>query len=78
MRRGDLLRFATGSSRAPLDGFDPPLTIVDGGPLGPSGGLPRSHTCFNQLVVPRFGSFDDLAAAFDTALEHGNEGFFLS
>jgi hypothetical protein len=41
-------------------------------------GLPRSHTCFHQLVVPRFPSFEALAAAFDTALDHGNGGFYLS
>ena len=97
-RKGLLLRFATGSHRVPLDGFDPPFTLVDGGePDGPSGptaaasapsgpgrpsfasvGLPRAHTCFNQLVLPRFPSYETLSRAFDVALDHTDDGFLLS
>ena len=88
-RRGELLAFATGAARVPLDGFDPPFTIVDAGP-GSEGGapggaaaarealaLPRAHTCFNQLVLPRATSYDALARGLEVALDSGS-GFFLS
>lgn len=48
-----LLRFITGSDRAPLDGFEPPLTIVEATDLTPES-LPRAHTCFNTLVSRMF------------------------
>ena len=57
--RRQLLRFATGTTRIPLDGFDPPFTITKGSEAeevrGADGGasrLPTAHTCFNQLVLP--------------------------
>jgi len=79
--RGDLLRFVTGSSRTPLDGFDPPFCVVGGGSLS-RGALPRAHTCFNQLVLPHgLKSFEELARKFDDALAHtraDNGGFFMT
>ena len=49
-QRSNVLAFITGSNRIPLDGFEPPLTITmeEEGVLS----LPKSHTCFNQLVLP--------------------------
>jgi hypothetical protein len=53
-QRGAVLRFITGSPKVPLDGFDPPFQIMkdDASPNY----LPRSHTCFNQLVLPNYTS----------------------
>ena len=83
-RKGKLLAFVTGTSRVPLDGFDPPFCIVDGGPVGSSSGgsggvpLPRTHTCFNQIVLFQYRSFDELNSKIEFALENNSEGFFLS
>jgi len=47
--RSLILKFCTGTSRVPLDGFQPLFTLTffkDGN----ESGLPNSHTCFNQLV----------------------------
>jgi len=51
-----LLRFFTGSSRIPIDGFDPPLTITQGVDMA-ADALPRAHACFNQLVLPSYSRF---------------------
>jgi len=56
--RGQFLRFTTGTSSVPLDGFDPPFTISSTELQGQS--LPRAHTCFNQLVLPLYTSFEQL------------------
>ena len=53
------LRFVTGSSRIPLDGFEPPLTITEGEDMIRDS-LPRAHTCFNQIVLPQYSSFEIL------------------
>eukprot|EP00949_MAST-11_sp_MAST-11-sp1_P005209 g5209.t1 len=47
------LRFCTGCPRVPLDGFDPQFTLVISNELDQAS-LPRSHTCFNQLVLPPY------------------------
>eukprot|EP01041_Mallomonas_annulata_P009747 gene9747-20270_t len=54
-----LLRFITGSGRIPLDGFEPPLNITQGEDMVKDS-LPKTHTCFNQLVLPLYSSFDTL------------------
>jgi len=134
-KRGQLLAFVTGSSRVPLDGFDPPLTLCletatatddsgsyqsshrgsehrhthehnrrrnhesqrspnshDGIGTSPPTAipvavlnaaavgrvwLPRAHTCFNQLVLPRAPTYDALAEGFEMALNEGG-GFYLA
>jgi hypothetical protein len=50
--RQNVLKFATGATRVPLDGFDPQFTIT----MGSDGieNLPSAHTCFNQLVLPPY------------------------
>ena len=47
-----IIRFATGATKIPLDGFDPPFTITRS--EHPDSALPSSHTCFNQLVLPAY------------------------
>ena len=49
-QRSQVLAFVTGSNRVPLDGFEPPLCITRGEEGEQA--LPKSHTCFNQLVLP--------------------------
>ena len=55
-QRRALLLFFTGSSRIPLDGFDPPLNVTEGADMREDS-LPRAHTCFNQLVLPAYSSY---------------------
>jgi len=66
-----LLRFFTGSSRIPMDGFDPPLALTQGVDMA-ADSLPRAHTCFNQLVLPPFSRIsvmrERLVFAADNAL----------
>jgi len=50
--RGLFLKFVTGTSKIPVDGFDPPFTITKSDLS--AGALPKAHTCFNQLVLPEY------------------------
>ena len=45
--RAKFLRFVTGTSKAPVDGFEPPLNITKSDL--PDDALPKAHTCFNQV-----------------------------
>lgn len=59
--RRAVLHFFTGSSRVPMDGFDPPLNITQGSSTEMRiDSLPRAHTCFNQLVLPEYTDFKTL------------------
>jgi ubiquitin-protein ligase E3 A/E3 ubiquitin-protein ligase HERC4 len=50
----DFLRFATGSTRAPIGGLgEMSFKIQRAGP--DSDQLPTSHTCFNTLLLPDYG-----------------------
>eukprot|EP00606_Chrysophyceae_sp_TOSAG23-5_P001546 GSChrysophyteH2.ASY1.ANO1.862.1 assembled CDS len=71
-----ILSFFTGSARVPLDGYDPPLNITHGIDMDPNS-LPRSHTCFNQLVLPQFDSYHVLKEKLLFAAKE-TEGFTLS
>ena len=71
-----ILCFFTGSARVPLDGYDPPLNITRGIDMGEED-LPRSHTCFNQLVLPPYKSYDILKEKLLFAAKE-TEGFSLS
>lgn len=71
-----ILSFFTGSARVPLDGYDPPLNITHGTDMDPNS-LPRSHTCFNQLVLPQFDSYHVLKEKLLFAAKE-TEGFTLS
>ena len=75
--RADLLRFTTGSSKMPLDGFpsNVPFTITKS-EFGPDG-LPTAHTCFNQLVLPPYTDEASMRAKLDVAFEN-MEGFYLT
>lgn len=73
--RAAFLRFATGTDRVPLDGFDPPFTLT-GSDL-PATALPRAHTCFNQCVMPQHESYEQLREKLLFAM-HNSEGFLLA
>ena len=73
-RRARLLRFTTGTSRVPVNGFkdlqgsDGPrrFTIEKSG--NPSG-LPRSQTCFNRLDLPPYEDYESLERKLRFAIE---------
>lgn len=62
-----LLVFISGASRVPLDGFSPPLTITFGSDMELDA-LPKAHTCFNQLVLPRYSSYQSLHSKLSFAI----------
>lgn len=67
--RRNLLKFFTGSARVPLDGFDPPINITQGEDMVLNS-LPRSHTCFNQLVLPRYANYEMCVKQLKFAMEN--------
>jgi len=70
-----LLRFVTGSDRAPIGGLAQlPILITR---EEDSNRLPTSHTCFSQLCLPEYGSRGKLADRLRTACENAAEGFGL-
>jgi E3 ubiquitin-protein ligase HUWE1 len=79
--RARLLQFATGSSRIPVEGFAnlegmhgvQKFNIHRDYTHGDR--LPQSHTCFNQLDLPEYDSYETLRNALLTAISEGNEGF---
>jgi hypothetical protein len=66
----------SGCSKIPLDGFEPPLNITEGGDMVEDS-LPKAHTCFNQLVIPAYSTFDKMKDKFLFAMSNA-EGFELS
>uniref|UniRef100_K3WJQ6 HECT-type E3 ubiquitin transferase n=1 Tax=Globisporangium ultimum (strain ATCC 200006 / CBS 805.95 / DAOM BR144) TaxID=431595 RepID=K3WJQ6_GLOUD len=73
--RGQFLKFMTGTNKIPLDGFEPPLNLTKSD-LDPVA-LPRTHTCFNQLVLPEYASYEVLVEKITFAIQNA-EGFELS
>ena len=70
-----LLKFATGSSKAPIGGLgELTFKIQRAGP--DSMQLPTSHTCFNTLLLPEYSSYDKLAERLGRAILEC-EGFGL-
>lgn len=39
------------------------------------GALPTAHTCFNQLCLPDYDSYEQLVKALLWAINEGGEGF---
>ena len=71
-----MILFTTGTSRVPLDGFEPPFNLTFGTDMEP-GSLPRSHTCFNQLVLPPYKDEAEMRSKLMFAFSQ-TEGFTLS
>ena len=74
--RAQVLKFATGCPRIPLDGFNPPFTIVKS--TYAIGSLPTSHTCFNQLVLPVYLDKSKLEEKLMFAIRHSQDGFQMT
>ncbi|KAH7392481.1 hypothetical protein BKA66DRAFT_567820 [Pyrenochaeta sp. MPI-SDFR-AT-0127] len=76
-----LLQFVTGTSKVPLNGFKE-LEGMNGfskfnihRDYGSKDRLPSSHTCFNQLDLPEYESYEDLRKALYMAMTAGGEYF---
>ncbi|KAL2314487.1 E3 ubiquitin-protein ligase ptr1 [Schizosaccharomyces pombe] len=79
--RAKLLQFATGTSKVPLNGFKE-LEGMSGfqrfnihKSYGSLNRLPQSHTCFNQLDLPEYDTYEQLRSMLLTAINEGSEGF---
>eukprot|EP00760_Papus_ankaliazontas_P007199 PhM_4_TR13303/c0_g1_i1/m.76953/K10587/UBE3A, E6AP; ubiquitin-protein ligase E3 A len=70
-----LLKFCTGSDRVPVGGLGN-MTFVVGKNGGESDLLPTSHTCFNHLLLPDYGSKEKLKEKLLMAI-HNCTGFGL-
>jgi hypothetical protein len=70
-----LLQFTTGCSQLPMGGFaelNPKFHITSAPTFG---NLPTAHTCFNQLCLPDFDSYEQFDRALRLAINEGSEGF---
>lgn len=79
--KAKLLQFVTGTSKVPLNGFKE-LEGMNGfsrfnihRDFGNKERLPSSHTCFNQMDVPEYDSYEQLRKAIYTAMTQGSEYF---
>ncbi|EKG21644.1 HECT domain-containing protein [Macrophomina phaseolina MS6] len=79
--RAKLLQFVTGTSKVPLNGFKE-LEGMNGfsrfnihRDYGSKDRLPSSHTCFNQLDLPEYESYEALRQQLYTAITAGSEYF---
>ncbi|GAK65645.1 uncharacterized protein PAN0_009c3863 [Moesziomyces antarcticus] len=78
--KAKLLQFITGTSKVPLEGFAH-LQGVQGTQrfnIHKAYGadrLPAAHTCFNQLDLPQYDSYEKLRSSLLTAMNEGGEGF---
>ncbi|RCK55503.1 putative E3 ubiquitin-protein ligase TOM1 [Candida viswanathii] len=82
--RARLLQFATGTSKVPLNGFKE-LSGASGTckfsihrDYGSSDRLPSSHTCFNQIDLPSYETYETLRGSLLMAITEGHEGFGLA
>lgn len=79
--RAKLLQFVTGTSKVPLDGFkelegmNGPTKFNIHRAYGNNERLPSSHTCFNQLDLPEYDSYETLRGSLLLAITEGREGF---
>lgn len=79
--RAKLLQFVTGTSKVPLNGFKE-LEGMNGfskfnihRDYGDKERLPSSHTCFNQLDLPEYETYEALRKGVLTAITQGSEYF---
>lgn len=78
--KAKLLQFITGTSKVPLEGFGH-LQGVNGTQrfnihkAYGSDRLPAAHTCFNQLDLPQYDSYEKLRDQVVLAMNEGGEGF---
>ncbi|KAK6528468.1 hypothetical protein TWF281_009709 [Arthrobotrys megalospora] len=79
--RAKLLQFVTGTSKVPLNGFKE-LEGMNGyskfnihRDYGNKDRLPSSHTCFNQIDLPEYETYEQLRKNLLTAITAGAEYF---
>lgn len=79
--KAKLLQFVTGTSKVPLNGFKE-LEGMNGfsrfnihRDYSSKEKLPSSHTCFNQLDLPEYDSYEHLRHQLYTAITAGSEYF---
>lgn len=79
--RAKLLQFTTGTSKVPLEGFAN-LQGIGGKQkfqihkdFGKTDRLPSAHTCFNQLDIPVYDSYEQLKERLLVAITEGAVGF---
>ncbi|TEA13757.1 E3 ubiquitin-protein ligase TOM1-like [Colletotrichum sidae] len=79
--RAKLLQFVTGTSKVPLNGFKE-LEGMNGinrfnihRDYGNKERLPSSHTCFNQLDLPEYESYETLRSQVMKAITAGSDYF---
>ncbi|KAH7972885.1 hypothetical protein HPB52_018468 [Rhipicephalus sanguineus] len=70
-----LLQFTTGCSQLPPGGFAElnPRFHLSAAPT--FGSLPTAHTCFNQLCLPDYDSYEQFERALRLSINEGTEGF---
>ena len=73
-----VLRFVTGLHKVPLDGFEPPFTIVKSTHEGGAASFPRSHTCFNSIALPEYSSQEELLEKLRFAISNAPSAFLMS
>lgn len=82
--RAKLLQFATGTSKVPLNGFKDLRGANNVSKFnihrdyGSTDRLPSSHTCFNQIDLPVYESYETLRGSLLLAITEGYEGFQLA
>ncbi|KAG0246179.1 hypothetical protein BGX31_004144, partial [Mortierella sp. GBA43] len=79
--RAKLLQFVTGTSKVPLGGFSQ-LQGISGiqkfqihKDFSSTKRLPSAHTCFNQLDLPEYETYEDLRKQLLTAISECSTGF---
>lgn len=70
-----LLRFITGTSKVPFDGFSPPFNLTLNKDLE-THALCKAHACFNQIVLPDYATEAILREKVLFAIRN-TEGFLL-
>lgn len=80
-QKAKLLQFVTGTSKVPLQGFSA-LVGVNGKQkfniyrdYNSTDRLPSAHTCFNQLDLPAYESYEQLRESLLLAITEGHQGF---
>lgn len=81
-QRAKLLQFATGTSKVPLEGFAH-LQGTGGRPqkfqihkdFGKTERLPSAHTCFNQIDLPVYETYEEVKSKLLMAITEGGVGF---
>ena len=73
------LGFVSGCASMPVDGLDPPLMVTQmedqESPALEDQALPRAHTCFNQLDLPEYATYNQLLEKLKFAFTEASSGF---